>query len=156
MIRYVRWGEVQEDIGARREQELKGDYWQEMIKSGCKIRRFQNTFESAWDIVDSIPERDQAASILLSTQMVEHHLRLNETKVGRKLNEDLQKLIKDRKDAARRLKEQAHRADHDPVVVQELNERQQEIENKIEDLAGQIMQLKIPLGRKIKRLFNFL
>ena len=88
--------------------------------------------------------------------MVEHHLRLNETKVGRKLNEDLQKLIKDRKDAARRLKEQAHRADHDPVVVQELNERQQEIENKIEDLAGQIMQLKIPLGRKIKRLFNFL
>ena len=145
-----------DEIGARREKELTGDYWEEMIKQGCTIRRFQNTFESAWDIIDSIPERDRATSVLLSTQMVEHHLRLNETKVGKKLHEELQRLIKDRKEAARRLMEQAHRADHDPIVVQELNDRQQEIETMIENIAGQIMQLRIPFGRKMRRLFKFL
>lgn len=127
-----------------------------MIDKGCVIRRFQDDFESAWSIVDSIPDRDRAANVLLSTQMVEHHLRLNETKVGIKLNEDLQKLIKDRKDAARRLEEQAHRADHDSIVVHELNERKAEIDNKIELIASQLLHLRIPIGRKIKKFFRLL
>ena len=122
-----------------------------MIENGCTIRRFLNTFESAWDIVDNVPEGDRVANILLCTQMVVHHFRLGETDVGKELHGQLQKLFKDRKEAARRLKQQAKEIDDDPVTIQELNKRQQEIENKTEELAGQIMQLRTPFGR----FFNF-
>ena len=126
-----------------------------MIENGCTIQRFLNTFKSAWDIVDIVPEGDRVANILLCTQMVVHHFRLNETDVGRELHGELQRLFKDRKDAARRLKQQAKGTGGDPVMIQELNKRLQESENKIEELAGHIMQLKIPFGRKIRNFLNF-
>jgi hypothetical protein len=83
--------------------------------------------------------------------MVDIRLRLNETGAGVALNKELEKLIKDQKDAARRLRELVNSQDNE-LVVQELNGRKAELDETIRRTATQLRQMKIPLTRKV-RLF---
>ena len=46
------------DVGNKREQRLKDEYWKVMIRRGAVIERFLNTSDSAWRIVDNIVERN--------------------------------------------------------------------------------------------------
>jgi hypothetical protein len=59
------WSEVLEDVAQKRERMLMEQDWREMIQGGTMVMRFNNTFESAWEIVDRIfepaPTRKQAA-----------------------------------------------------------------------------------------------
>jgi hypothetical protein len=45
------WSEVREESGARREAELKGELSKDLLASRCKIERFEETYDSAWDII---------------------------------------------------------------------------------------------------------
>jgi len=50
------WDRIREDAGISREKFL-GDYWRGVMKSnrhgGCRVERFQRTYDSVWDIVGS-------------------------------------------------------------------------------------------------------
>jgi hypothetical protein len=48
-------GEVPEETGARREKESEKVFWGDMVGNGCKTKRFEDTFESAWGIVGKNP-----------------------------------------------------------------------------------------------------
>jgi hypothetical protein len=52
------WSDIKEEDGVRREAQLKGGYWQEMVVNGCKTERFENTYESAWSIINSVAGKD--------------------------------------------------------------------------------------------------
>jgi predicted nucleic acid-binding Zn-ribbon protein len=80
-------------------------------------------------------------------------MRLNETTAGTTLNKELEKLFNDRKDAVRRLEQQAKKQDNE-LVVQQLNERTKEIDQKIREIADQLRKLKIPFPRKVLRFFK--
>ncbi|EDR05892.1 uncharacterized protein LACBIDRAFT_302516 [Laccaria bicolor S238N-H82] len=43
-----------EDVGEQRLKELCGKYWLEMIERGSIVRKFEDTQQSAWDMVDSV------------------------------------------------------------------------------------------------------
>jgi hypothetical protein len=49
MTMWNRLGDCQE--GERREIELKQCYWGDMMAEGCMVKRFQDTYQSAWDII---------------------------------------------------------------------------------------------------------
>ena len=49
------WGEVSEETGTRREKELEEVFWGDMVGNGCKTKRFEDTFDSAWGIVGKNP-----------------------------------------------------------------------------------------------------
>jgi hypothetical protein len=140
------WDLVEEQVGNTREQQLKKDFWKDMVADGCRTERFDNTHDSAWRIVDSLAQKNRAP-VLLSSEMVDTQLRLSETNAGITLNKELQKLIAEQKEAARKLREHAG----DPAneqVVKSLNERKAEIEKKIRQTENQIQQLKIPFSRR--------
>jgi hypothetical protein len=50
----TKWGEITDDVGQRREQQLRDNFWKEMIDEGSQMRRFLNTPESAWEMVSII------------------------------------------------------------------------------------------------------
>jgi len=52
------WGRVTEEEGARREAELKKEFWKDMVADGCKTERFENTYDSAWRVIDSHAGKD--------------------------------------------------------------------------------------------------
>ena len=93
------------------------------------------------------------AKILLPSEIVDSQLRINETQVGIELNNELMKLTSEQKEAARRLTEQAGNQDNE-LVVQELNQRKAEIEEKIHQTADQLLQMKIPFTRRVCLFFK--
>ncbi|KIM71210.1 hypothetical protein PILCRDRAFT_827098 [Piloderma croceum F 1598] len=147
IIATTMWKKVTEEEGERAEQMLKRDFWKNMLADGCRTERFKDSHDSAWQIIDDA-KKDQAP-VLLPREIVDSHLRLNETQVGIVLNKELEKLIKDRKDAARRLREQVQNQNNE-LVVQELNELQE----KINQTADQLRELKIPFTRRVRLFFK--
>jgi chromosome condensin MukBEF ATPase and DNA-binding subunit MukB len=146
------WGHVKEEDGIRREEELKRDVWKDMLADGCRTERFKDTYNSAWDIISNVAQKN-TAQVLLSREIVDTDLRLNETQVGIALNKELEKLIKDQKDAAGKLRELANNQDNE-LVVQELNGRKADIEAKIYQTAEQLREMKIPFSRRVRLFFK--
>jgi len=52
----VRWEKARDDglVAQQKEQELRGRIWKRILDSGGEMRRFINTTDSAWDIVDTL------------------------------------------------------------------------------------------------------
>jgi chromosome condensin MukBEF ATPase and DNA-binding subunit MukB len=142
------WDEVREEAGERREQELKETFWKEMVAHGCRTDRFDRTFETAWDIIGNLSQRAQAP-LQLPKDIVDTNLLLNETHAGVTLHNELTKLLKDQKEATSRLREQAAKQDN-PQAVQQLDARRLEIELKINHIADQLREMKIPFTRKLR------
>jgi len=53
------WGEVGRGIGEEREGDLKTNFWQNMLAKGCRMERFKDTRDSAWNIIGSLAVKDQ-------------------------------------------------------------------------------------------------
>lgn len=79
------WSEVEEHIGDQREDELLNKYWNLLMAKGARSRRFKDTFESAWEIVDAILEKNSSPVLDIQEEM--HQGRHpHETAPGRILN----------------------------------------------------------------------
>ncbi|KZP31986.1 hypothetical protein FIBSPDRAFT_550068 [Athelia psychrophila] len=144
------WSETPADIGIQRERQLMGNYWADMIEKGCTVQRFRDSHESAWKIVGILPTEGQ--NIIISREIHDDKKRLNETSAGVRLTEELNKLIANHKQSARRLDEQAQMPDN-VVLVGELQERKTEIEKKIGVVLAQLGTLKIPVRQKLRNFF---
>ncbi|KZP32044.1 hypothetical protein FIBSPDRAFT_723717, partial [Athelia psychrophila] len=138
------WSETKPATGARREKELKGSFWADMIKQGCEAQRFGDSYKYAWELIGKLPTEQE--NIVLS-RAIYHKKNLNATATGVRLTEELNRLITDQKSAARRLEEQVN-GQHNPVLVAELQQRKVDIELKIGGMTAQLQQLKVPFGRK--------
>ena len=47
VIATTMWGKVEKREGEEREEELKSDFWRDMLANGCRTERFENSYESA-------------------------------------------------------------------------------------------------------------
>ena len=55
VIATTMWSEVKKQTAERREKELKDGFWQDLVdRNGCRIARFGDTHQSAWDIVGDL------------------------------------------------------------------------------------------------------
>lgn len=77
---------------------------------------------------------------------------LNETSAGLKLNAELKKLFADQKKAVREIQEQVERS-ADPVVVESLQKRKEDIEGQLTSVKEQIQKLRIPWRKRIANWF---
>ena len=146
------WGEVKPENGERREKELKANFWKDLLEHGCQVKRFDDTYESAWDIVGCPPV--DRAKVQVSHEIVDRHLKLKRTAAGITLHKELKQLLQDRKIAASKLRAQMNSQDND-LVVQQLNQRQAEIDEKITQTANQLKELNIPvLARWLAKLLG--
>jgi len=67
VITTTMWGKVDDEEGDQREEELKNDFWKEMVAQGCKTERFDNTYESAWRIIGSVARKAGIPSEILDS-----------------------------------------------------------------------------------------
>jgi hypothetical protein len=51
------WSKVEEETGEQREEQLKTSFWEGMVSNGSRIQRFNDTYESAWNIVGRLIPR---------------------------------------------------------------------------------------------------
>ena len=62
VIATTMWGKVSKEEGNEREDELRRDFWGEMVAHGCRTERFENTYDSAWRIIGSVVGKDGVSS----------------------------------------------------------------------------------------------
>jgi len=60
------WDEAKQDVGERREEELKTTFWKEMLDAGCRTARFENTPGSAWKAIGDVKGPRTYVMIFLS------------------------------------------------------------------------------------------
>lgn len=143
------WGEVKEETGVRREEELVRDFWSDVVDNGGRVARFRDTQDSAWNIINggNGGNREPVQEVpFQSVQLPREILAITKTSVGAPGKKELEKMLKlHRKAAAKKLREQAKRQNSGGAFVEELNK----IYKKINHTADQLRALEIPLGTKI-------
>lgn len=89
------WSKVSEEVGKRREEELKKnkDMWADMISQGSVVFRHDDTQESAMKIIDFILNQGRTTVLSLQRQMNEEGMDLEETDAGREYRRDLESQI---------------------------------------------------------------
>ncbi|KAM0240715.1 hypothetical protein ACHAP5_007920 [Fusarium lateritium] len=120
------WDITREADATMREQELKetDHFWGWMLSQGSSCHRYNNTAESARQIVLSLTGRGPKFVTDLQTQMVKDGLSLDETAAGRNLNMALQKEIRKLTQSQINLEEQIKSAEkaHDRMTQEVLKE----------------------------------
>ena len=140
------WSIVRTDVATQREKELKETFWSDLVLKGCKTKRFGDTHESAWEIIEGSKVQSQdspasSAQVLISKQMVDKRMSLKATAAGITLNRHLQKLKKDQRLADRKFRDLATEW-QDDAVSKQLDERKAQLEDKISLVNDQLQAAK--------------
>ena len=77
----TRWNEVDEALGASREQQLRDKFWAYMLGNGSTMTRFYGNRESAMGIASQLMSR-QNIVLELQRELIEERKTLNQTSAG--------------------------------------------------------------------------
>ncbi|KAG1740794.1 P-loop containing nucleoside triphosphate hydrolase protein [Suillus paluster] len=113
----TKWGEVNKDVGERREQQLKSSFWKDMVAYGSQAVQFDGSHASAWNVMQPILTNKATAAV----QMIP------ETDAGNTLQ------------AVKGVKERVGDVD-------EQRQKLKEIEKALRELLKQVDELKVLLG----------
>ncbi|KAG8832427.1 hypothetical protein FRC18_005070 [Serendipita sp. 400] len=146
-------------IGKLRQEELENDFWISMLKEGCRVAEFGDSYESAHMIISgekeislSHPKKGQEG-ILLSIQLVDQGRKLGETEAGITLKQQLTQLIRDKKEANKRLKERG-KQQNNPVLKKYVEAESERIERSIEDVSEKLRRLGYSFPTAYKRFLS--
>ncbi|KXN84716.1 hypothetical protein AN958_12143 [Leucoagaricus sp. SymC.cos] len=148
------WERVDPAVGAKREGQLREEFWKNLIDKGSGVDRLQRSDpKEAWRIVNQLINRGtEREKVLLQEEIVDLERRLNETEAGKTLYTQLQKMLSDQKETLKSLLAQVEKSD-DPKLKKELEKEYKKIQDQFEKTFTEVAKLKIPLGRRIMMLF---
>jgi hypothetical protein len=86
------WSHIDKEIGDSREEQLKSEFWKDLIDKGAMVERFDGSHESAIAIIDNLLRRASADNTMLGIQLESIHEQkpLSETEAGRAMLDELQ------------------------------------------------------------------
>ncbi|KAF9449504.1 hypothetical protein P691DRAFT_614340, partial [Macrolepiota fuliginosa MF-IS2] len=145
------WDKLGEDeIGERREDELKSTFWAPMLKRGSTIERYKNTKESAWNILEHFlgaPRERQ--ELRLQRELIDMERTLPSTAAGKELSKTINDFVKKQGSLMRTLQEQMNKPDMDKDVMALLQEQYEELERQRRDLLKDVDVLRVPMNKKL-------
>lgn len=128
-----------EPIGAKREEQLKQDFWKDMVAGGSRLSRLYENSKSAQELFDVVFKTSQQLNaqcemaLALQEEIVSKLKTVPGTEAGQELKRKLQELLKEHKAAC---------GDYDT--------RQQKLQN----IANQLRDLKMPFGERFRAFFG--
>ncbi|KAF5548265.1 hypothetical protein FMEXI_4829 [Fusarium mexicanum] len=136
------WDIVPAEKATKREQELKDtpEFWGWMLSKGSSIHRYNNTAESAREIVLSLAGHNAPIATDLQKQMVDEGKSLDETSAGQGLKSELlkerQKLTLERQELLTQIKAAKEKQDIDTEeALQEESDRYSVLIKRAEESA---------------------
>ncbi|KAG6842859.1 hypothetical protein H0H87_009833, partial [Tephrocybe sp. NHM501043] len=141
------WGGVSKEKEEEREQELKQEYWKDMIKNGSAVHRGNLDQMAAQDTVDFLLAKEAMYPLQIQKELGEINKTLRDTDAVRHLSVALEALLKSREESAPLLRE----AQGDPNLSQRILDNDTQIKSVLEEITARA-RLEIP--QRIMRLFN--
>ncbi|KAH0425956.1 hypothetical protein CcaCcLH18_10660 [Colletotrichum camelliae] len=82
------WEEVRENIGQRREEELRAtpEYWGEMIRRDSRMVQHHNHYESARNLIHTLLDTTTQTTLAIQKEMVDEKKDLHDTSAGNELD----------------------------------------------------------------------
>jgi len=72
------------ELYIKRETEIIGEHWMDILEKGGKVHRFLRNRRSAWAIIDTLLQSaDFRDPLLLQKQLVDHKIPFTKTEVGK-------------------------------------------------------------------------
>ena len=132
----TKWSTIsKEEEAESRTEQLKEKYWKEMIEGGSIVHKFQDSQNSAWDVIAPIVEKGRYGkmdALQIQEEMVEGRKLIPETEAGRQLRYSLDQLLK--------FFEQASSKD---------SSRRRELDAKIAAIRKQMRVKRVPVTQRI-------
>ncbi|EDR05877.1 uncharacterized protein LACBIDRAFT_329339 [Laccaria bicolor S238N-H82] len=136
----TKWSDIYQKDGESRTEQLKDDYWKEMMDGGSTVRKFEDSQESAWDVIAPIiagVEIGKMDALQIQEELVEARKLIPDTEVGRQLRYSLDQLLKSLKQASSK----------DPS-------QRKELDAQIAAIRDQIKRMRVPVTLRILRLLD--
>ena len=143
----TKWGDVSLEKGQRREQQLRSDYWKEMLQRGSVIMRVLADSASAWEIINHILKNDRIEFVRIQEELLELQKAIPDTDAGRTLRYALENIRV-------QLLAEERTANMGDVYEQLRRKELEEIRKRMRDNMDEIQKLQVPLSERIKRVFR--
>ncbi|KAG6820492.1 hypothetical protein H0H93_016299, partial [Arthromyces matolae] len=143
----TKWSDIPEDVGGRREDQLRDRHWTYLLKLGADLKRFRDTRESGWDIIQHIIDqaRDSPTTdfVAIQNELVEVKKMLPETEAGQALLYTLEELLQNQRLASAQLRKDGNSS--------EVKAMMHDTDAKIRSTLSQINELS---GNRLRSLLK--
>lgn len=134
-----------EQVGERREEELKSTFWVPMIGQGSSTERFRNTEQSAWHILEHFLHAPRERQELRLQRELDGLRRvLPNTATGKELSRAILEFLEKRKSLMGSLQEQMRKPDVNDRILVALQAQFGESEKERQDLLERARALGTP------------
>lgn len=151
----TRWDDVDRALGARREEELRSEFWKFMLDFGSTMMRYHGDQDSAVAIVSQLLHKETVV-LDLQREIVDQGRKLSDTGAGALVNEDIEKIKAKCEQELRDLAQLRNDLMQDSANLKV--QMQQEIETerkKLELLQSRQMEqkaaLQVPIGEEVRQ-----
>jgi hypothetical protein len=150
------WADVNLQIGRWREKELYDKYWAGMLSLGANAMRFEDSFDTAWQIIDQIVNSlgHERHALLLQEELVDLHHRLSRTEAGKTLYTQLQQSLSEQMEMIDKLRNEVGE-EQNVYIAKELTVQYEDIQERLELEFGRPKKTKIPLPQRLLMLVSF-
>ncbi|KAG6811110.1 hypothetical protein H0H92_008957 [Tricholoma furcatifolium] len=141
----TKWSEIPEEVGERREEQLRDRHWKWMLDLGAKLGRFTGSSESGWNLLHIILDQANALDVdalEIQQELVEIKKILPDTEAGQTLRYTLEELLETQRIAAAQLQQDE--------ASPEVRQMMQETERIIRATTAQISELNGPLALRLR------
>jgi GTP-binding protein EngB required for normal cell division len=147
MLVSTMWDEIEDDLGEKREDDLKRNYWNYMISRGSGTARFMGSKESAFTLIQPLLDKaNERHALRLQKELVKLHRELAETTVGQELFSKLEFVLNERQDAVNRLRKAIKDGDG---RVDQYRVECDAAEAKVTAVMRDMQALKIPFFQRV-------
>ncbi|KAF8157123.1 P-loop containing nucleoside triphosphate hydrolase protein [Crassisporium funariophilum] len=143
------WDQEDVTVGNTRETELKKNYWRDMIGHHAKTARFENTRESAFQILGPLIDKAiRPESVLIQDEMIDMKLQLPETLAGQALYEKLVFQVAERQKILKQCQSDLDRPDIDEASFKDTEIKYRDLQKEQEDAMSEMQKMRLSFGER--------
>jgi len=131
------WGEVPQDVGEARENELTTNYFKPALGKGAQLARHHNTAQSAQDIIRRIM-KNQPIALQIQRELVDEGKNIIDTAAGEAVNKELNEQIRRHQTELKAVQEEMRKA-----LKEKDEETRQELEEETRKLQDQMNKIRV-------------
>ena len=126
------WGEVSQDVGEARENELITNFFKPVLDKGAQLARHHNTVQSAHDIIRRII-KNQPIALQIQRELIDERKDIADTAAGEAVNEELNRQIRRHQAELKEVREEMKALkEKDEEARRELQEETQRLQEKMD------------------------
>jgi hypothetical protein len=150
------WEQVDDVSGLQRIRELSQVYWRKILDGGARVRRLENSAESAGAVLNEVLKTElKAREIRIQHELSVLHKQLPDTAAGRQLRGNIEKLVERQQGLISRMIQEMALTD-DPEVMDSLKRELQGLRQTREEAIAQMAELRDSgMMRRLRSILMF-